>query len=771
MKILRLRARGFIGLEKGLGLSEIDVDLSKLSGLVAITGKNGSGKTSFIELLSPYSSLFSRSPTFKNHVFLRDSFRTIDIEYEGSHYECIVKIDSQSGKSEGFIKRDGVSLTDGKISTYTQEIEKIFGSRTLFENSIFCAQNSKKISDLTTGQLKSLFSEFLQLDKFVEYESTSKQRISVIGTITSRIGKEIESLKDKIQDKSNVEQKLSEAEKQVVTLTEEYKQTAQQIECLKNDLDAVNDTISKSMVNKSKLDGLEKNLIGFKNDRDREMESVESELNRLRNKLREINDRLTECQKLLTDKDKIIEACNKEADAVEKLHAFEKEIEQRKKELDKTDYEINEITKTIDENRRVIDVGKKDPEIARLEAEISGKREKTIELKKRSPICPICPDTEEKNACGFITGALKAKKELPELGRKLSESLIVRDQKAEKANASMEECNAQLVSLNKKKEADSKNYDEVVREKHSLDEKLKGIRLLSVKKSDIAVAISQKDDLEKRKEETISEGIRIKNNRDKAIARIDDNVKKLNTEIKDLSESIDNTIGEKKEKIDQQIKSLSIKVKDIDTKITDEKESSAVLRQAMAERIVAEKELVIRKSEFDKYTHEQSEWIYMRNSCSKDGIQALEIDGVAPLINENTNKLLNMSFGPSYSVKLRTQTEEGREVLDIIIIDKNGNEALLDDMSGGEKCWILMCVRLAMTLISKIKSGKKFLTGFSDEIDGQLDVGKAIDFMKMYRSFMELGGFESFFFISHKPETISLSDHVITFSKGQIIID
>ena len=764
MKILRLRAKGFIGLKKGLDVDEIDTDLSNLSGLIAISGGNGFGKTSWLELLTPYPCLFSRSPTFKNHVFLRDSFRTIDIEYEGSLYECTVKIDSDSGKSEGYIKRDGKSLTDGKISTYTQEVEKIFGSRTLFENSIFCSQGSKSIADFTTGQLKSLFSEFLQLDKLVEYEKTSKQCISVITTIASRIEKEMESLKDRINDKANVGQKLSDAEKQADVLKQELKRTEETLERLKSDFTAINDKISKSMVKKSQLEDLEKNLSRFKSDRGREFGKTEDELNRLRNNLRDINDDIKKCEKLLADKDKIIEAWNQETEITEMLDIVSMDLEQRKNELDKVDNEINDIIKTIDENRRIIDAGKKDPEISRLEAEISGKREKTVDLEKRDQEC-------KSEICSFIVGALKAQDELPVLEKELSARIDLRQKQDQKCNNTVEKLSEELEGKKSDKVLLSKQHKALKSDKETADEKLKKIRLLSIKKPDIAVAISQRDDLEKRKTEITTEGIRIKDNRDKAIARIDYETKNLNTEIEDLKGSIDNTLNEKKEKIDQQIKSTSEAMQDVNANIADTNESIAVLRQERTNKATAERDLAIKKDEYDKYLHEQSEWIYLRNSCSKDGIQALEIDSVAPMISSNTNEILNMSFGPAYSVKLRTQTEDGREALDIIIIGEDGEEVLLDNMSGGQKCWILMCIRLAMTLISKMKSGKKFLTGFSDEIDGQLDVGRAIDFMKMYRAFMQLGGFESFYFISHKPECTAMADHVLNFGNGGITID
>ncbi|MCK4821721.1 hypothetical protein KA005_38500, partial [bacterium] len=175
MKILKLRLKGFIGVKEGLGLDEIELDFSGLSGLIAMAGSNGMGKTTILDNMHPYRQLASRSRSLKHHTFLRDSSKEFDFEFHGDQYRTLIKIDAESERSEGFIWKNGESLVDGKVTKYDKAIVKLFGSSTLFFNSVFCAQNSKKLDKMTTGDLKKLFSEFLQLDKLVEYENTSKQ--------------------------------------------------------------------------------------------------------------------------------------------------------------------------------------------------------------------------------------------------------------------------------------------------------------------------------------------------------------------------------------------------------------------------------------------------------------------------------------------------------------------------------------------------------------------------------------------------------------------
>ncbi|MBI9093118.1 MAG: hypothetical protein JEZ12_28235, partial [Desulfobacterium sp.] len=167
---------------------------------------------------------------------------------------------------------------------------------------------------------------------------------------------------------------------------------------------------------------------------------------------------------------------------------------------------------------------------------------------------------------------------------------------------------------------------------------------------------------------------------------------------------------------------------------------------------------------------EISQWKYIQLGCGPQGLQALEIDGVAPLIAKYGNDLLSQSFGPNFTMKLITQNEDGKEVLDIIVIREDGSETKVQNLSGGQQVWILKALRLAMTLTSKEKSGKKLETFFADEEDGALDDERALNFLGLYRSMLSVGNFTDCYFISHKKEVVALADHLLVFGKGGITV-
>jgi len=91
-------------------------------------------------------------------------------------------------------------------------------------------------------------------------------------------------------------------------------------------------------------------------------------------------------------------------------------------------------------------------------------------------------------------------------------------------------------------------------------------------------------------------------------------------------------------------------------------EQIAVTRKALEDSMQAKAEEVAVREKITKLENEISEWSYIRDACSKTGLQALEIDGVCPAITCDSNNLLTQTFGTGFSVRIETKDESGREV-------------------------------------------------------------------------------------------------------------
>jgi exonuclease SbcC len=208
-RLRRLKLRGAIGIRKGIGESEIEIDFSQFtSGLIALFGKIGRGKTTIIENLHPYRTLVSKDGNLADHFELKDSYRIVDFDYGDKTYSAQIYIDGETKKQEAYLfevtPERNKPLNDGKVSTYDKEIESIFGTETIFFNSNFSAQKSKGISGLKADKRRELFYEILLLNQYQFYAKEIKDSLNEAEGNLSKIENQIATLKDELNKYSTI---------------------------------------------------------------------------------------------------------------------------------------------------------------------------------------------------------------------------------------------------------------------------------------------------------------------------------------------------------------------------------------------------------------------------------------------------------------------------------------------------------------------------------------------------------------------------------------
>jgi exonuclease SbcC len=159
-----------------MGLDEISVDWTQfLGGLIAIVGKNGSGKTTILDNCHPFRKLGSRAGSLQTHIFKDGSLKELEFEFEGKTYLSRVELELGERTQRAYLSEDGVLLNDGKTSTYDEVVTKLFGSERLFFNSVFSSQHRQALTELTKGERKALFVELLGLDYLQTISDRSKE--------------------------------------------------------------------------------------------------------------------------------------------------------------------------------------------------------------------------------------------------------------------------------------------------------------------------------------------------------------------------------------------------------------------------------------------------------------------------------------------------------------------------------------------------------------------------------------------------------------------
>jgi DNA repair exonuclease SbcCD ATPase subunit len=266
-------------------------------------------------------------------------------------------------------------------------------------------------------------------------------------------------------------------------------------------------------------------------------------------------------------------------------------------------------------------------------------------------------------------------------------------------------------------------------------------------------------------EENITKGKELKVKWENRKSDLDGSIKDAQASLAEIK--IDNNITAGITSIASAITDIEKSLSETETSLNTIRASIMRFESDLSARAEVEKDIETAKERREALIVKISRWRYLQIGCGKTGLQNLRIDGAAPKIIYNANRLLAQAYGARYSVRLETQNEDGKEDLQIKIIMENGKEIYLDDISGGQRAWNVQSLWLAMSLLNQEKSGKKYDYFCSDESDGALDVENAVKYTALYRPFMAEGHLNQLIYISHKPECRSMADHILMFEAGK----
>jgi len=832
MKILSLKLRGFIGIRDGLGLEEIDIDLSQFYGLVALDGPNGMGKTTVLENLQPFRQMVSRDGSLKHHVYLRDSVKEFTFLFAGNKYRTLIKIDAESDRTEAFIYKNDAegSEVNGKVSEYDKYIKKLVGSPELFFNSIFAAQNCEKISDLTTGDFQNLLAEFLRLHIYKAWETTCKACVSIINEQLEALELDIDKIKEKLSEKDEVERSINGKQMIVLTNTELIESGKKSLKILEASRENLKEKKAKASGILERIQDLEKSKDRIEQDIKQDEAELGKDLSEMRAEAQSLTSEIKQLDELLADEERISGADQrlKQIDAdLEKMTAAQSKFNSEVQELTKLQLEkqteANEIdkdanekkaetekqlqiilnkvagkTQKIDNLKKTIDDLEKDSTLRNLEKDLEVFKNQVKDLDLRDPDC-------KSSTCSFITTALKAKESIPEVEKMVESRKAETGKELNEYRKEIDAISLEIPALEKERDELQELYkkisdeaeeaikplhekiDQAARDIHLKNNTLQGIVLsidelkdekkmiseLAAKAPEIEIAKAKKKDLEQKKEENFAAGIKL---RDKVANKIEGKkaqLTEINTQLSPLKRDLE-AAGEFDQRISQisaDIDAKSERIRELEKDIATTKAHIETIEKELKKFDELELELKAEKSKKKQLTEELSDWHYLRQACSKDGIRALEIDSAAPSITGFANDLMHDNFGQNRSVSLRTMDpESGKETLDVMVIEEDGKEAPLDMKSGGEQIPILKALQLGMTLLSAEKNDKEFNTSLSDEADGALDPVNGVKFIGLTRSFMKIGGFDTCFYITHKPDCASMADQKLVFEKGGVTI-
>lgn len=735
-ELLYLSLKGSIGIKDGIGLDKIEIDFSRYNhGVLCLLGKNGSGKSTLIENAHPYPQMLTRSGSLKEHFFLKDSHRILIYRTSrGKEIRITMQIDGVA-KSIGtryFVEErepdsawKAVSSVDGSNESYMDYVLSHFGDVSLFLRTAFYAKKQiKSIPDLalaTKGEKIELFSILAGTDYLSQISESARQS-------EKDIKKKVDEIKSQISNFDDIKKRITEYERDI-----EEKQVELEKEKANLDIDRKELDIYKN--EQKEYD----NAVASATFIHKSITEKTAELDNIRRDILFYSANIEELETRLENTDLY----------QEQLIWFNENTEQRKHLVLKKKNLVSEknlivssISKKEEEEETVkSEIAVLDDKIKKLDFSLSSAEKSIV---KNPEICPLCKQPLDKHK---------------------------RDE---------------LETEQKKIANDIKNIKRLIQnfseEKKSLQDSLEKLGIKELKTSlknkeqelfDTENDISQIDSYM----ETIDIA-EIKNTLENALPLLNDNKKRFGTE-KDKYKKVEEELKELSEKSNKLPTDYSDKIKRLERGIENTKENITTLSteiKVLQDSLISLGKYKAEISQIDNklkaYNGDLKDFDIIANAFGNSGIQSYELDNVAPEIASITNRILKETYGDRFSVSFCTQRDsaDGKKIDDFIInvFDSNsGREKKLNLLSSGESVWIKQALYFAFSVIRTKNTGFCFKTRFLDESDGELDSESRPYFVKMIETAHKMCNATLTILITHSVEVKDLIGQKIELNANQ----
>jgi len=798
-ELLSLRLKGSTGIIRGIKKEEIFINFEKYSdGLIALSGANGKGKTTCIENCHPYPQLFTRKGKLQDHFSLKDSLREVIYRNraDSSLWKFLIQIDglNKTGSCKYFIFKQAAGSdwqplpgVDGNLKPYEEALGAIFGPVELFRRTAFITQKSTKdlpdITDATAGEKKSLFIALAGIDYLQGFADAAAEKVKLQSAKTHDADIKAQVLQNEIEKKPAAEQSLKDAESALKTKNAELSAITKNGKAAKASVDHLQTAWSAEQVRQQKendakasVDALCNEINNLALDIDLQNEAAENKANyELDIAAFEAAQKIIE--KETAEKQKFTEASlKKQQEYATAKAAYDEKVKALETERDALCDKRTVIERKIATAESNINIAGKDEEVERNRALKPLSDEKALRESQKLGA--------ENNIKLYERDAAEIAEDCPTCGQKLPENKIAelkakRDEYVQKIageKSQIDYFNKRLAEIANetadviKKYADQRD-EKIVKEKAEIQKHNDAIADINKQIDELGVQVSalafeepaapkNNETFDDRKLKAAQEK---QNSIDIALTRASlAQAQQAAVRIEALQKQMDEKHGilkakEAEYKKVKQEPEIGAKIKaDLDAatkrhqELTEQytaakssiargEEAIEAIKKSLADIAGKEKEHSALKAESQAAAVEGQEWELISKAFGKDGIQALELDALAPGISETANRILKGAYGDRYRIEIRTtriggagkKTKQIEDFLIYVIDSEDGEAVLLDDKSGGEAVWIKRAIYDAFAVIRKRNTNFSFLTCFQDETDGALDSAAKTAYCRM----------------------------------------
>lgn len=235
MRFTKAIFRNWIGIYLGLGLTELELDLSRCKNRMCLVfGENGSSKTTIMEGLTFFTDIYSSVREANDFIITdeegnRDGYRELWCVHKGVTY--ISKVHWLSDKTKCFLfrKTEDGTLEDlnpnGNVRSYEEQLEIYLGLTKNHNKLLFLGPGLRDVISMIPSDRKNYISAFTpNIDVYLELHKTTAKYFSKLKNDISVITSEIHRLGD---DRNRIETMRNSSK-------EKYDATIEKLQFLKS---------------------------------------------------------------------------------------------------------------------------------------------------------------------------------------------------------------------------------------------------------------------------------------------------------------------------------------------------------------------------------------------------------------------------------------------------------------------------------------------------------------------------------------------------------
>ena len=754
-ELVSLRLRGSTGIKKGIGKDEIGIDFDGYdSGLIALTGDNGKGKTTLIENCLPYPQLLTRKGKLQDHFCLRDSFREVVYRDRDTKrmVKCLIQIDGEtkSGScnyfaytsADGGASWEAVPGVDKNAAPYEAFVLSTFGPLELFLRTAFIAQRPTKnlpdLTDATAGEKKTLFVELAGIDYLQKFADAASDRAKSASQSAHDAEIRSQMLENTVSRKGDVEKSLADSEKMLADKQAELEKTTAEGKTARTEANLARERANREVGRATEENKIRVSITNIK----AEIKSLE--IDRTNNEAaangREENERLIKEYEALQD---TASGEQKKQNAVNEANAARMSAYLvNKQTYDGKVREVESRRDTLADERTALE-----KKVLTLRNDIKLRERDAAEIKDTCPTCgqklPAGKIAElEKKRADTLKEIKVAETEISAHEKRLAEiGKGIEDIQKELSEIAFEE------PMKPKQEVfDATAFNAAVQKMNAIDinrarTELETAKTATVRIEGINAQIADKQVLLAQAEQYARE---LADKRDGG----------AETALRDAQAKLD---------------ALTEKYTQTKADIAATEATITAARHTLAEIDAQEKELADARKAAAEAKAEGTEWELVARAFGRDGIQALELDALAPGISETVNRLLESAYGDRFKIGIETtriggQGKKTKQIEDfkIMVTDSaDGEPTALENKSGGEAVWIKRAIYDAFAVIRRRNTGFAFLTCFQDETDGVLDASAKTAYCRMLEASHEAAKLRHTIIITHSNEVRAMVEQKI----------